>query len=172
MLNTSISHKPVSIMTAVKFGELKISRNAAETLVAFSIGSGIGVSIYDPIVKAGGILSLVLPDSSEMSPSKAQFYPFMFADTGLAAFLDLLFDIGAQAKNLKVVLAGGAQVMDQGADYNIGRLNYHAVKEFLEEKNIAVHHADIGGVCQRTLRLDIGNGHNQIQAPGQPEVIL
>jgi chemotaxis protein CheD len=159
-------------MTAVNFGELKISRNTAETLVAFSIGSGIGVSIYDPIIKAGGILSFVLPDSSEMSSAKAQFYPFMFADTGLAAFLDLLFDIGAQAESLKVVLAGGAQVMSQVADYNIGRLNYQAVCEFLDKMKIAVHHADIGGICIRTLRLDIGDGHNHIQAPGQPEVIL
>ena len=172
MLNTSISHNPVSVMTAVNFGELKISRNAAETLVAFSIGSGIGVSIHDPIIKAGGILSFVLPDSSEVAPSKSQFYPFMFADTGLAALLGLLFDIGAQAENLKVVLAGGAQVMDQGADYNVGRLNYHAVCEILDEKKIAVHHADIGGMCLRTLRLDIGDGHNHIQVPGQPEIIL
>ena len=41
MLDVKHSQQPISIMTAVNFCELKISQNPAETLVAFSIGSGI-----------------------------------------------------------------------------------------------------------------------------------
>ena len=39
----------VAMMTAVNFSEMKISGNPAETLVAFSIGSGIGVTAFDPV---------------------------------------------------------------------------------------------------------------------------
>ena len=42
----------VSSMTAVNFSEMKISSNPVETLVAFSIGSGIAMAIHDPV---GGV---------------------------------------------------------------------------------------------------------------------
>ncbi len=170
MLNASISHRPHSVMTAVNFGELKVSQNPVETLVAFSIGSGIGITIYDPITQTGGLLNIVLPDSSMMSPPKAQFHPLMFADTGLAVFLDALHDLGAQTEHLKVVLAGGAQIMDHSDVMNIGRKNHQAVTSFLDDKHVSIHYADIGGIFLRTLRLDMRNGENLIQVLGQSEV--
>jgi chemotaxis protein CheD len=172
MLNSHISRQPVSVMTAVNFGELKISQNPAETLVAFSIGSGIGVSIYDPVAKAGGLLNFVLPDSAMLSPSNVQIQPFMFADTGLAALLDALYDMGAQPAHFKVVLAGGALIIDQTAEFNIGQKNYQAVTSFLTAENLAVDYSDIGGIFLRTLRLDMGNGDTVIQTLGQTEVTV
>ena len=170
MLDTHFSSQAVSVMTAVNSGEMKISRNPAETLVAFSIGSGIGVSVYDPLIKAGGVLNFVLPDASTMPVAKAQRHPFMFADIGLAAFLNALLDIGVQIENLKVVLAGGAQIMDQTAQFNIGHQNHRAVMSFLKDHNMAIHYEDIGGLSIRTLRLDLNNGDNIIQIQGQTEV--
>ena len=172
MLNAHISCQPVSVMTAVNFGELKMSRNPAETLVAFSIGSGIAVAVYDPITKSGGLLNFVLPDSSILSSSKAQIQPLMFADTGLAALFDALHDFGAQKQNFKVVLAGGAQIIDQTAEFNIGHQNHQAVTCFLNAEHLTSQHADIGGICLRTLRLDIRNGDTTIQIPGQTEVTV
>jgi chemotaxis protein CheD len=172
MLNDPISRKPVSVMTAVNFGELKISRNPAETLVAFSIGSGVGVSIYDPVTASGGLLNFMLPDSSMLSPSKAQIQPFMFADTGLVALFDALYDLGAQKENLKVVLAGGAQIIDQTGEFNIGRKNHQAVTSLMKAQHLTIQHADIGGTCLRTLRLDLSNGKSVIQTSGQTEVTV
>ena len=172
MLNAHISRQAVSVMTAVNFGELKISQNPTETLVAFSVGSGIGVSIYDPIAKAGGLLNFVLPDSAMLSPSKAQIQPFMFADTGMAALFDALHDLGAQRENFKVVLAGGAQIIDQTAECNIGQKNVQAVTSFLTAENLAIDYTDIGGIFLRTLRLDMGTGDTVIQTLGQTEVTV
>lgn len=172
MLNAHISPKPVAVMTAVNFGQLKISRNPAETLVAFTIGSGIAVCIYDPVTHCGGLLNCVLPDSSKLSPSKAQIQPYMFADTGLAALFNALHDLGAHKKNFKVVLAGGAQIIDQTAEFNIGRKNHQAVTSFLKSEHLAIQYADIGGIFLRTLRLDMSNGDTIIQALGQTEVTV
>ena len=44
----------VSSMTAVNFSEMKISSNPVETLVAFSIGAGIGMTVHDPVGGVGG----------------------------------------------------------------------------------------------------------------------
>ena len=162
--------QPISVTTAVNFCELKISCNPVETLVAFSIGSGIAVSIYVPISRTGGMLSFVLPESSAMSPQKAEHYPHMFADTGLSALLEAFAGIGSKTKNTKIVIAGGAQIMDQTAEFNIGLQNYKAVSAFFLNKNLSIDHEDIGGICRRTLSLDIGSGCNTIQILGRGEV--
>jgi len=170
MHEVHLSRRPVSVMTAVNFCELKISQNPAETLVAFSIGSGVAVSIHDPVMKAGGVLNFVLPDSATMLPGKAERYPYMFADVGLPALLEAMLDIGAKTKNFKVVIAGGAQVMDQNGGFNIGLKNHQAVTAFFMDKNLSINHQDIGGISRRTLRLDIGCGYNIIQTLGRGEV--
>ena len=170
MQNVKLSQPPISVMTAVNFCELKISQNPAKTLVAFSIGSGLVVSIYDPLTRTGGMLSLVLPESSAMSPEKAERHPCMFADTGLPALLEAFEDIGATTENIKIVIAGGAQIMDQKAEFNIGLKNHQAVSAFFMNKNLSIDHEDIGGISRRTLSLDIATGCNIIQTIGQREV--
>lgn len=170
MQNAPLSVEPVSVMTAVNFSELKISTSTAETLVAFSIGSGIAVSMYDAVTKVGGLLNFVLPDSSEIGSERVNHFPYMFADTGIPAFLEALNDINVKTETLKVVIAGGAQILDQTADFNIGLKNYRAITSILSRKNIIIHYEDIGGSSKRALSLDIGSGCNMIQIAGQGEV--
>jgi chemotaxis protein CheD len=170
MQNALFSANPVSVMTAVNFSELKISANTAETLVAFSIGSGIGVSMHDAVAKVGGLLNFVLPDSSKIWSERENRFPYMFADTGLLAFLEALNDVDAKTERLKVVIAGGAQILDQTSDFNIGLKNHQALISILSRKNLTIQHEDIGGSQRRTLCLDIDSGCSTIQTAGQGEV--
>jgi chemotaxis protein CheD len=93
----------------------------------------------------------------------------MFADTGILAFLEALNDIDAKTETLKVVIAGGSQILDQTADFNIGLKNYRAITSILSRKNLIIHHEDIGGSSRRTLSLDISSGCSTIQTVGQGE---
>lgn len=170
MQNAPFPVESVSVMTAVNFSELKISTNTAETLVAFSIGSGIAVSMYDAVTKVGGLLNFVLPDSSKIWSEGENRFPYMFADSGILAFLEALNDINVKTETLKVVIAGGAQILDQTSDFNIGLKNYRAITSILSRKNLIIHHEDIGGSSKRALSLDIGSGCNIIQIAGQGEV--
>jgi chemotaxis protein CheD len=170
MHDMNLAQQPMSMMTAVNFCELKISQNPAESLVAFSIGSGIVVSIYDPAIKAGGMLSFVLPESQAMLPQKAERHPYMFADTGLPVLLEALMDAGSKTENTKVVIVGGAQIMDQKAEFNIGLKNCQAACAFFENNDLRIDYQDTGGISRRTLSLDIGSGFNTIQTLGQGEV--
>ena len=159
----------VCSMTAVNSSEMKISSNPVETLVAFSIGSGIGMTIHDSVGGLGGVLNFILPDSTKAngtSPSKA---PFMFADTGISAFLKALFEHGAKVENLKVVIAGGAHIMDQTGVFNIGQKNLDALKTNLGGHDIKIHHEAIGGSKSRTISLEIGSGKSIIKTFGEGE---
>ena len=160
---------PVALTTAVNFSEMKTSCNATETLVAFSIGSGIGISIYDPVSVVGGILNFILPESANLNPAKSEKYPFMFADTGIPAFLKALIDFGAHSARMKIVIAGGAQVLDQTGAFNIGDQNYRAVKSIMGANRLSIHYKDIGGIHPRTLRLEMSSGKSYINLLDQGE---
>lgn len=159
----------VSSTTAVNFSEMKTSRNPVETLVAFSIGSGIGISIYDPVAVIGGVLNFILPESTNLNPAKREKYPFMFADTGIPAFLKSLIDLGANSVHMKVVIAGGARILDQTGAFDIGHQNYQAAKSIIGANGLDIHYEDIGGIHCRTLRLEMSNGQSIINLPDQGE---
>jgi len=160
----------VSMMTAVNFSEMKISSNPAETLVAFSIGSGIGVTAFDPVSGFGGIFNFMLPDSTQATGVNPGKVPLMFADTGVPFFVKALFEQGAHLDRLKVVIAGGAHIMDQTGMFNIGAKNYTALKSGLAIYDLEINHEDIGGTSSRTLSLEIGSGSSCIKIFGQAEV--
>ena len=169
MQNTLVTANPLSVMTAVNFSESKISTNPSETLVAFSIGSGVGVSMYDPVTGVGAVLNFVLPDSATILPERAAHLPCMFADTGMETLLDALNDIGVKPATMKIVIAGGAHVLDQPSGFNIGLKNHLAVTSILSRRNLVLHHEDIGGSTRRTLSLDIRTGCSTIQTVGKGE---
>ena len=77
-------------MTAVNCSEMNISNNPVETLVAFSIGAGIGISVFDRACGVGGILNFMLPDSTRangVDPEKVAPY-FTAPRNAIVTFVD------------------------------------------------------------------------------------
>ncbi|HEY1107226.1 MAG TPA: chemotaxis protein CheD, partial [Opitutaceae bacterium] len=70
-------------------GDLSVSNNQSITLSTYALGSCVAVVAYDPVVRAGGLLHAMLPQS-KLSPDKARAQPAMFVDTGMAALLRAL----------------------------------------------------------------------------------
>lgn len=48
----------------VGIADLAVSNNPSVTLATYSLGSCLGVTIYDPVIRAGGLLHIMLPDWS------------------------------------------------------------------------------------------------------------
>ena len=101
---------------------MKVSGNPEDTLITYSLGSCIGISIYDPYAKAGGILHYMLPDSN-LDHEKARNNPFMFADTGILALFRAASKLGVRRQQMKVIIAGGAKILDEKGFFNIGKKN-------------------------------------------------
>ena len=79
--------------TIVSVSDAKVSNDPADLLATYSLGSCIGVCLYDSATHIGGLLHYQLPDS-KIDPERAQQKPFMFADTGLKIVLEHLFQWG------------------------------------------------------------------------------
>src|ERR1700688_1071691 len=103
---TGIEHKVV-----VGIADLAASNNPNVILTTYSLGSCLGVAVYDPIVRVGGLLHLMLPDS-RIDRGKAATHPAMFADTGMPALIHATGQLRAEKNRMLIYVAGGAQIMD------------------------------------------------------------
>ena len=150
----------------VGVSDMKVSNDAEASLITYSLGSCIGVAIYDPIVRVGGLLHFMLPDSN-LDKAKAERNPYMFADTGIPALFKSTYKLGAEKKRVRVVVVGGAQVLDQKGFFNIGKRNHMAVRKIFWKNKVMVDYEDVGGNVNRTIRVDIGNGDIWVKVFGQ-----
>ncbi len=150
----------------VGVSDMKVSNDAEASLITYSLGSCIGVAIYDPVVRVGGLLHFMLPDSN-LDKAKAEKNPYMFADTGIPVLFKSSYKLGAEKKRLRVVVVGGAQVLDQKGFFNIGKRNHMAVRKIFWKNKVMVDYEDVGGNVNRTIRVDIGNGDIWVKVSGQ-----
>ncbi|WP_073478661.1 chemotaxis protein CheD [Desulfatibacillum alkenivorans] len=155
----------------VDISDLKVSNNPDVTLVTYSLGSCIGLAVWDPEVRVGGMLHYMLPDSS-ISQEKAKANPAMFADTGIPALFKACYKLGAQKQRMIVKVAGGAQLMDESGFFNIGKRNYAALRKMFWRNKVMVAAEDIGGMVNRTIRLNIGTGELIMKVSGKGEGLL
>ena len=118
-------------------GGLAVSNSPEVQLTTYSLGSCLGVAIYDPVIRAGGLLHAMLPDSS-INPATAAERPGMFVDTGLAALFRACYQLGADKHRLRICVAGGAQFMDKTNHFNIGLRNYQILQDILRQHGLAI----------------------------------
>ena len=145
-------------------GDLAVSNNAQMVLSTYALGSCVGVVAYDPAMKVGGILHLMLPDSS-ISPQKAIQQPAMFANTGLPLLFRALFGLKAHPSRLRLFVAGGASVLSGQDPFKIGERNVTATLEYLAKQGLAVRHRELGGTINRTIHLEIASGSVELKTP-------
>ncbi len=150
----------------VDIADLRVASDPRTTLVTYSLGSCIGVAIWDPKVCVGGMLHYMLPDSS-LSPDKAKAKPAMFADTGIPALFRATYELGARKKNLIIKVAGGSQLLDDNGTFNIGKRNYIMLRKIFWKNGVLIGAEDVGGSISRTLRLDLDTGRFTIKSRGQ-----
>lgn len=159
------------MQVVVGVADMKVSNQPEEVLVTHALGSCIGVSIYDPVARVGGILHFMLPDSN-LDPVKGQEHPHMFADTGLPRLFRECYRLGAQKPRLRVKVAGGSQVLGNREFFQIGRRNYAALRKILLKNNVLIDNENVGGTKARTLFLEIGTGSVWIKVMGQNTIEL
>jgi chemotaxis protein CheD len=155
----------------VGIADMKVSNNVKETLITYSLGSCIGLAIWDPVARAGGMLHYMLPES-RLDRDRAVKNPFMFADTGIPALFKEAYRLGASKSRLVVSVVGGSQILDPSGMFNIGKRNYQMLQKLFAKNNIRIAKEDVGGCVNRTISLDIGTGRILLKVSGRGEVEL
>jgi chemotaxis protein CheD len=146
----------------IDIADYAVSRDPEAVLITYSLGSCIGVTIWDPVVHVAGMLHYMLPEST-LSPEKAKTNPAMFCDTGVPRLFRAAYELGAVKKRLVVKVAGGSQLLDENGTFNIGKRNYLALRKIFWKNGVMVDGEDVGGAISRTLRLQVGTGEVTIK---------
>ena len=151
----------------VKVADMVVSNDANAELVTYSLGSCLGVTVYDPVKKVGGLLHLMLPDS-RIDAAKAAAVPSMFLNTGVPQLFKTVYSLGGDRSRLIIKVAGGAQFLDDQHTFNIGERNIQAFEEIITRNGLTIHARDLGGFNSRTLRFSLATGDVTLHSPGCP----
>jgi chemotaxis protein CheD len=140
----------------VGVGEIACAE-APQLLITQALGSCIGLTLWDPRLRLGGMAHVMLP----ASPAGADFSGrrHRFADLAVPELVEEMVDMGAGRHRLIAKIAGGASMFkgESGMD-SIGGRNAAAVLEQLEKCGLLVRAADTGGSHARTIELHLDTG--------------
>lgn len=156
----------MSQQTIIGIAQMKISSDQTEVLVAPNLGSCVGVSIYDPIKKIGGLIHCLLP-LSKSDPEKAAATPCMYVDTGVTKLLQDLFARGCNQKDLVIVAAGGSNINDANNVFEIGKKNHTILKKLLWKNNLLLKGEHFGDSISRTVSLNLETGKTSVKVNGE-----
>lgn len=150
----------------VGISEMCFGINQGDLIVTHALGSCIGLAIHDSQSNIGGILHYMLPASS-LDAEKAKKNPLMFGDSGIPEFFKEAYRLGAKKDNLRVIMAGGANVIAGNHTFDIGNRNIVIARKLFWKNNIMISAEHVAGEMPRTLYLEIGSGHTWFTSRGE-----
>lgn len=152
----------------VGIAEMAVSGDPGDELITYALGSCIGVCVWDPAVRVGGLLHVMLPSSS-VDPERARVNPERFMDTGLPRLFHECYRLGARKDRMIVKAAGGATMGARGGldGFRIGKRNFLMLRKVLWINGVLLEGYDVGGRASRTLSLDVGTGEVRVKTAGR-----
>lgn len=153
------------MLRIVGISEMYISNDPDDIVVTYSLGSCIGVAVYDPVLKIGGMIHCMLP-LSQIDPKKAIEKPSMFTDSGVTRMLQEFMDRGSSKGNLQIRVAGAASMMDEKGFFKIGERNYTVLRKILWKNSLLIRSESVKGTDSRTMFLYMNTGKTTIKSAG------
>jgi chemotaxis protein CheD len=145
----------------VGIAEFKVIKHPCVMETA-SLGSCVGIVLYDRIRKIAGFAHIMLPDSFPARSRDMNINIGKYADTAISSMINDMCKLGAIKSSIIAKIAGGAcmfETSEVDPTLNIGTKNIDAVKEILNRENIAVIAEDVGSNYGRTVSFDTVTGH-------------
>ena len=149
----------------VGISDMAISSDPAATIITYSLGSCLGVTVYDPVSHLGGMIHCMLPLSNIDQP-RAEKTPAMFVDVGVPVLFQSFFAAGGNRSRMIVKAAGCAQLLDPKGYFKIGERNFTLLRKLLWKNGILLSANSTGGSVSRTMILHIGSGKTIIKSQG------
>lgn len=137
----------------IGIGELDVAL-PPDKIMTIGLGSCIGIAIYDNINKVIGLSHIMLPDSTGFTN---QSNLMKFANLAIPVLVDKMLAMGANKRNMKSKIAGGACMFNfpgKPSTLDIGKRNTLAVKDILNTLSIPILSEDTGGSSGRTMIIE------------------
>ncbi len=150
----------------IGISDFQVSNDPSELLITYSLGSCVGVTIYDCEVRVGGMIHCMLP-LSKNNNEKAAETPAMFVDTGIPLLFKAVYELGAVKSRVIIRVAGCSQMMGSNTVFQIGKRNYTILKKLLWKNDLLIKSEDVGKSLSRTLSLDIETGRTYLKVLGK-----
>ena len=161
----------VEDVVVVGLGEVTVAREKNRTLACLGLGSCVGIAMYDPVARIGGMAHIVLSDShGKVGDGSAKY-----ADVAVPLLIEKMRDMGALTSRLMVKIAGGAQMSPArglGDVFKIGEDNVKTVTSLLASRGISVTASNTGGNRGRTFRLCLNTGAATVSSAGHEDIEL
>ncbi len=127
------------------------------------LGSCVGVTLYDPTARVGGLAHIVLPSGDQKREAVS---PGKYATSVIPLVIKKMLELGASKGRMVAKMAGGASIY-KNFNLDIGRRNALKAKEILELEGIPILEEDVGGNFGRVLRMKMENGEINLRQIGQ-----
>lgn len=153
--------------TTVEVANFSFGEDGEQLLQAPSLGASVGIGVYDPERRIGGLYSFIFPDSSQSSSLDPAQHPLIFADTGIKQFFEAAREKGIALENAKIAVCGGASFLDAFGGGNLGKRNAEAVCKLLAKARIKPRLVKVGGINNCSLELDLLAGVLRVEIYGE-----
>lgn len=154
-------------MASARMGEMVVSSDPSEELVALGLGSCIGLAMVDRTAGVAGLAHIVLPESNDRGDQVGKF-----ADTAVPELIAKMVKAGAVERRFEVAIAGGARMFEMSGGLDIGSRNETAVRAALARARITIKAAETGGSSGRTVKISVGDLLVTVRCAGQPAETL
>lgn len=155
-------------MATIKVGMADLNLcKSPDMITTLGLGSCIGIALYDPVTKIGGLAHIMLPDSTQMRNNSNTA---KFADTGIEELVKKMVAAGASKTRLVAKIAGGAKMFEvSGLSEigNVGERNAQASRAKLKQLGIPLKAEDTGLNYGRTVELYTETGEFRIKSVGK-----
>lgn len=149
----------------VGVGELIVTNLQHITVSTYALGSCVALVGYEPKLKVGGIIHMMLP-TRRLDNSGQPASPARFVDSGIPMFFQAMRKMGAMPRNLNLALYGGANTQKNQTDhFRIGQRNSELSMRMLQKFQLDISYTDLGGYENRTVHLTLKTGELVIRRP-------
>lgn len=155
----------------VGIGELKVSKDADAIIITRGLGSCVAVCLYDKEAGVAGMAHIMLPQDN----GRGTILTARFADSGVPRLLKAMVKEGANPKEIKAKIVGGARMFHIAGGNSlleIGERNVEAVKAVLKSLKLNLVAADTGKDYGRTVELFVATGEVLVKAIGHNTIVL
>ena len=133
-------------------------------LSALGLGSCLGIVVYDPQTRIGGLAHTLLPAPR---PKDTVPRPAKFVTTAIEALVEALLEAGAERTQLQAKIMGGANMflsLQANGDEGVGGRNASMARQVLQELAIPLVAEDVGGHHGRTIDFHLATGTVQVRS--------